>query len=260
MNLPTKFFLFFWGALLSQGSLATGAIESYSRVKQFLDPSGDTSVVMIDGGTDQGMVAGAVLLAYRQRPDATAGGEFDESRQLVMTGKLKAIKVAANYTLAKITENSSIEAKAFFPKFSQVMAGDLIREKAYDIAKVQDITPTSEITYMDLFVDPKPNPDSYEISDHGRMKLTELAAAYSFAKVGQLIVEGHTDQNGPSEINQVESYQRALTIRQFLISQLGFDKKRVVAIGFGEAEPKITGFPPGYREANRRIILKTIPH
>jgi len=48
-------------------------------------------------------------------------------------------------------------------------------------------------------------------------------------------------------------------VRQYLIDELGFDPKRVVAVGYGEAEPADQSLAPGYIEANRRIVLKAIP-
>ena len=73
------------------------------------------------------------------------------------------------------------------------------------------------------------------------------------------MIEGHTDQKGDSEQNQIETYQRALTIRQYLIDELGFDENRVTAIGLGESEPISDVILPGNADRSRRIVLKVVP-
>ena len=72
------------------------------------------------------------------------------------------------------------------------------------------------------------------------------------------MIEGHTDQNGSSSDNQIESYQRALTIRQFIIDELNMDENRIIAVGFGESEIIDDSYVAGYRQNNRRIVFKTV--
>ena len=70
---------------------------------------------------------------------------------------------------------------------------------------------------------------SFELSHDGIARLREAARTYASARIGLLMVEGYTDAAGPTGANQVESYQRALTVRQFLIDDMGFDPDRVLA-------------------------------
>ena len=64
---------------------------------------------------------------------------------------------------------------------------------------------------------------------------------------------------GTAEQNQIESYQRALTVRQFIIDDLGFDESRVTAIGLGETEAISEVILPGNADRSRRIVLKVVP-
>jgi outer membrane protein OmpA-like peptidoglycan-associated protein len=102
-------------------------------------------------------------------------------------------------------------------------------------------------------------PASFELKQAGYAHLRQAARAFADARVSMLMVEGYTDHNGKAADNQVESYQRALTVRQFLIDELGFDEKRVIAVGYGEAEPADPSLAPGHVEINRRIVLKAVP-
>ncbi len=246
--------------LLTSSALASAAdIEPMPfKITQFLDPKDSSSVVVISAGSKQGIVDGALFKSYRPG-HSNSTLQVSKTDVLVETGKLKAFKVESHFTLAQVVEPSTPMAKALFPKFPGVMAGDMVKEINSPISTVQDITPESTVRYHDLFIDPKREPNSFELSERGRQKLRELAMAYARSRAGTLKVSGYTDHNGEASVNQVESYQRALTVRQFLISDLGFDKDRVVAIGFGEAEPEIQGFTPSYRRVNRRITLKIIP-
>ena len=57
----------------------------------------------------------------------------------------------------------------------------------------------------------------------------------------------------------MESYQRALAVRSFLLEELGFDPARVLAVGQGEAGvPSDTSHVPGQGERYRCIVLKVL--
>jgi len=231
--------------------------DSSFEIMQFLDPKDDPSIVVISAGSDQGIVDGAIFKSFR--PSHNSVLQTSDSDILVETGSLKAFRVENSFTLAHVVTSSTPMAKALFPKFPGVMAGDNVKETNTPINSVQNITPESVLRYHDLFIDPKGMPGSFELSESGREYLRETASTYNKSRAGTLLISGFTDHNGLEATNQVESYQRALTIRQFLISDLGFEKDRVVALGFGEAEPEIKDFTPGYQQANRRITLKIIP-
>jgi len=140
-----------------------------------------------------------------------------------------------------------------------VMSGDRAQIEHVSVARRQAIVPTLTLSYFDIFADPQGTPSTFELKPEGRRKLEAAARVFAGARLSLLMVEGYTDHNGPANENQVESYQRALTVRQYLIDELGFDPKRVVAIGYGEAEPADPTLVQGYVEANRRIVLKAIP-
>lgn len=256
MSLPSKIFLF--GCLLVFTSAAAKEDSNHFQITQFLDPGGDGSVVVINAGKNAGIIDGAVFEAFRIQQPHEVFKDVLSPPVSVSTGELKAFAVYEDYTLARVTIDSTPMAKAMFPKFPGIMAGDIVRERQVALQAKQAITPKLEIPYDKIFVDPHPMPGTFEISVNGRAQLKAAGSAFAAAHVGSLVVVGHTDQNGPSDANQVESYQRAVTVRQFLLTELGFDPERVIALGLGEAEPKQTGYAPGFRAENRRIELKVV--
>ncbi len=242
--------------LFGHGAMANPGHEEPSfHVSQFVNTSNAKDIVLIDAGKDQGVVDGALFNAYRKKAGEGAGTHD----VLVETGTLKALDVQPQFTVAKIIEQNRPLASVFFPKFPGVMAGDFIKERPVSIARVQAITPTVSISYNQLFADPNRGPESYELTEEGKARLREAAKPFMNVKLSTLMIEGHTDQNGAADENQIESYQRALTVSQFLASELMFAKDKLRAFGYGETEPAVEDFNPGHRDLNRRIVLKVIP-
>lgn len=231
------------------------------RVVQYLDVAGQSgkrqNLVVIAAGAAQGLTAGSVLKSYR--PYAQRDLDGATKPLWIETGRLKAIEVQEQRTVAIVESQGSSMATAFFPKFPDVMAGDLAMTPILTVSRRQAVTPTLALSYFDIFEDPQQRPTNFELKQAGYTQLRQAARAFADARVSMLMVEGHTDHNGKSEDNQVESYQRALTVRQFLIDELGFDEKRVVAVGYGESEPADPSMAPGQVQINRRIVLKAIP-
>lgn len=233
------------------------------RVVQYLDvPAQEGSanretLVVLAAGSAQGLMAGTVFKSYR--PYAQRDLDGATKPLWIETGRIRAIDVQDERTVAVVESQGSTMATAFFPKFPQVMAGDLAMVPTVNVSRRQAVTPTVALSYFDIFEDPQMRPSNFELKQAGYAHLRQAARAFADARVSMLMIEGHTDHNGKSEDNQVESYQRALTVRQFLIDELGFDEKRVIAVGYGESEPADPSLAPGQVETNRRIVLKAVP-
>ena len=78
--------------------------------------------------------------------------------------------------------------------------------------------------------------------------------------IKKVIVEGHTDSVGKRAMNQGLSQFRANTIRKLLISEVGFSKSQVRAVGHGEDRPVATNKTKKGRLKNRRVELRLIRH
>lgn len=245
------------------------------RVVAYLMLSPDSNLVIVDAGKNQGVVSGAIMKVYRKaRQTGSVGASAVQTVGLhglpgtdlpgsepvvVEMGTLKALEVQQNRTIAAIVSGPGELATAFFPKFPQVMAGDVVQIQRAEIRRNIVLTPELSLTYENLFEDPGANPRTFELSVGGKDLLRQAATHFANARMLRLFVEGHTDTNGPADINQIESLQRAKTVRQFLIEDQEFESERLVPIGFGESEPVEMSGVTGAAVANRRIVLKVVP-
>ncbi len=201
--------------------------------------------VLLNGGKNQGFLSGTVLEARR-----SLRGTW------IPTALLKIIEVQDSYSLARVTSDSSQVSAMHFPDFPGIMVGDEAFPQEFVVAQTLRILPTRTLTFDRLFVDPKGMPSSFELTPEGKNLLLNEARVFVDAHVPLLLIEGHTDLKGDRQANQIESYQRALTIRQMLIEELGLDPERLVAIGLGESEPLSEPYLPGRDREARRIVLR----
>lgn len=73
----------------------------------------------------------------------------------------------------------------------------------------------------------------------------------------QVEIQAHTDSMGAESYNQQLSDQRALSVRDYLISQ-GVTENRLTAKGFGETSPRDTNETSEGRARNRRVEFKML--
>ena len=74
-----------------------------------------------------------------------------------------------------------------------------------------------------------------------------------------LLVEGHTDSRGSDRINKILSLQRAQTVANYIISQMGVSAARLTAVGYGAERPIANNETEAGRRKNQRIDLLITP-
>ncbi|KZR65483.1 MULTISPECIES: OmpA family protein [Prochlorococcus] len=108
--------------------------------------------------------------------------------------------------------------------------------------------------------------------DKANLKPSAVASLETVAKriretsQGDVRVEGHTDSKGSNEYNQTLSEKRAISVRDWFVSDGGLSNVQFVTKGFGELKPVVSnttekgGDNPIGRQRNRRveIIIKTV--
>ncbi|WP_052464512.1 OmpA family protein [Geoalkalibacter subterraneus] len=86
---------------------------------------------------------------------------------------------------------------------------------------------------------------------------SELARAAAFIQkhrdVPYILVAGHTDSLGSESYNKDLSMRRAQAVVDYLVSEHGIDRKRLVARGYGEAQPVADNSTAEGRYQNRRV-------
>lgn len=234
--------------IMSEPSFA--AVGGY-KIKGYLGTGDQAKHVVIEAGRRSGVTSGEVFRAVRP----AKGGVSSP----VETGVLKIVAVYENDAIAEVTQQGTLQSETIYGNYAEVMAGDLAVAQRISITRAKVLAPEVAIKFSAIFDDPKAQPSTYEFTPGGRSELRKMGEELARLKAGMLMIEGHTDQKGNSEQNQIESYQRALAVRQYLIGELGFDETRVTAIGLGESEPISDVILPGNAERARRIVFKVVP-
>lgn len=72
----------------------------------------------------------------------------------------------------------------------------------------------------------------------------------------KLDVEGHTDNTGKPDKNQILSERRAQSVVDYLVNKGGVDPARLVSAGFGQDQPIADNKTAAGRARNRRVDLK----
>jgi outer membrane protein OmpA-like peptidoglycan-associated protein len=92
----------------------------------------------------------------------------------------------------------------------------------------------------------------------GQASVAKAAELLRRMPLGKVRIEGHTDTNGSAEANLVLSQARARTVLNALVL-LGIKSDRLIAIGRGEAQPKVPDTSPENRAINRRVEFVAEP-
>lgn len=98
---------------------------------------------------------------------------------------------------------------------------------------------------------------STSLDDGASALMDSLAILVDECAPAPVEIGGHTDSDGPAEINLRLSQERAASVRDALIAR-GIDAARLTAVGYGEAEPLVPNDSEANKARNRRIELLLI--
>lgn len=238
-----------WSKVSSAGTRS----EDAAQVMYYTNPE-RSNFVVINRGSSHSLIAGSILKSYRS---SWLEGLNDQGID-VETGSLKVVSVSKSHAIAKILKQGSGLSKSLFSDFPGIMAGDLLKAPKYVLSRRQEVLPELQLFYHELFKDPKSTPYTFELSVDGKNKIHDMTEQFSTKRFNKLLIKGYTDSAGPAKANQIESYQRALTIKQFLIDRLGYQRENVIAIGMGEYDLLDQSNVSGHMKRNRRVIIKVL--
>ena len=125
-----------------------------------------------------------------------------------------------------------------------------LQQQLNSILQTQDTARGLIVNMSDVLFDT----NRYTLKPGAREKLAKVSGillAYPGLKVQ---VEGYTDSTGTPEYNQRLSEQRAMTVRDYLVSQ-GINMNNVTAQGFGENNPVASNAIASGRQQNRRVQM-----
>lgn len=96
--------------------------------------------------------------------------------------------------------------------------------------------------------------DSAQLRPRAKDELDKLAEVFRKYPDTTLRIEGHADSTGTYSHNQRLSDLRAESVRNYLERQ-GVSDARIVAIGYGETEPRASNATAEGRQLNRRVEI-----
>ena len=103
------------------------------------------------------------------------------------------------------------------------------------------------------------NSGKHAIRPDQRGILRKDAAALNDLKAGELLlITGHTDALGDTDMNERLSWRRANSTKDFIVAELGIDAARIYISGKGEIEPIADNSTIPGRQENRRIEFKVL--
>jgi outer membrane protein OmpA-like peptidoglycan-associated protein len=86
------------------------------------------------------------------------------------------------------------------------------------------------------------------------LTLNNLATSLKENEKLEIRLEGHTDNVGPADKNQVLSEQRVAEVKRYLVTR-GVAENRITTVGFGGTKPKFGNDREETRKLNRRVEL-----
>lgn len=95
----------------------------------------------------------------------------------------------------------------------------------------------------------------YDLSSEARRVLSDNVSYLRSRSSVRVLLEGHCDERGTEEYNQALGENRALAVREYLISQ-GISPSRIDIISYGELRPAMPGSGESAWSQNRRVEFK----
>ena len=199
----------------------------------------------------------------------SSGGILGGISDTYMTLELGAIYYFGYGTKSHICEvYEGINAKVDYDKIEEIVKRYKVQPAEVDYNKVEEIVKKYRCIPAAPVIPPVPKdnwvlfgvnfdfnkstlkPESIPILNNA----AEILINHPDVKVE---VQGHTDNVGSDQHNQLLSLQRALTVRNYLISK-GVATNRLTTVGYGKTRPVADNKTEQGRSMNRRIELKVI--
>ncbi len=181
--------------------------------------------------------------ADMEKQRQTSAAELDKQKQMTEAEKQKAEQARQD---AEKERQARLEAER------------RMKQAIEDLAKIAAIKEEQRgmvitLTGNVLFASGK-----YELLPGAQIKLNEVAEALKAQKDRDIVVEGHTDNQGSVQSNLNLGQQRADSVRTYLVSR-GVDSGRITATGIGQARPIADNSTAEGRANNRRVEIIISP-
>jgi OmpA-OmpF porin, OOP family len=101
--------------------------------------------------------------------------------------------------------------------------------------------------------------NEFQILPGAKTMLDSIINEIKIQKPSQIVIEGHTDNTGTENQNQVLSEKRAKSVKDYLIPKLSPFKLEIRTIGYGSKLPLASNETKDGQNRNRRVSIILIP-
>ena len=239
-----------YGLLYGAFSLNAVAQPYMGQVRSFVRNEQLGSIVIKLERQDSSLAIGDVVVVHR--------GFSLADGNAVEVGAAKITAINGKALVARVIREGGDLAEQLLRKHRHIMAGDKVSVHRPDLMLNHAVITQPIFTYDRLFINPTARSSNYELSEEGKERLIEAARPLIEQAHGRIMVEAHTDDNGPERRNQIESTNRALAVKLFLQAHFNLVNDNMIAIGLGESQRPDQARVPGYARRHRRVILKVV--
>ncbi len=218
-------------------------LASMEHLLEEAQPS-DYLVTLVGQVTDENGPVANARVTLERLPD----GVFITATETDQEGNYKfVVRGGSRYGISVDREGYLSERSNF--DFNDITASDTI-STALGLTKIET---GAAIVLNNIFFD-------FDKAVLKTSSYSELNKALELLKEGEIKkieIAGHTDSTGDDAYNKGLSERRAKAVYDFFISN-GIAKDRVVAVGYGENQPKVPNDTPENRQLNRRVEFKIL--
>lgn len=98
---------------------------------------------------------------------------------------------------------------------------------------------------------------STELEESAEMELERILEYLNYYEDQGLVLSGHTDSTGADALNDILGYQRAWTMKEWLVER-GIEESRVAIVARGYQQPLADNSSEAGRRANRRVEFESL--
>ncbi len=197
------------------------------------------------------MVPALVMLLLLAGPARAADYRFETTAE----GMVKQLQQPGSRSGKPVLRTRGLSRSAGKKRLQ--LRGLTVEEKPGTQAKVTSVTlPDQRVSnFINLAIHFDVN--SYAVPPTSIPLLDELGKALNHLDLKQQFfhVNGHTDADGSDEYNLKLSLNRALSVRQYLVSNHAVASKRLKVMGYGEGLPLQPNTSARNKQLNRRVEI-----
>lgn len=226
--------------------LVSGSVQLYNLRKSEL--LGTLEVSNQQGSCRVGVSPDGNYLATGNAPDVSIVNLKSQNYQQRLTGHQKTVSVSCFSPNGQLLATGSNDGKVFLWK-----KGNGNRSKLDFVLKgVPSKFKVGEVFVLENLQFDR---SSYALRRDATKELDELVKVLRYYKRMEIVLEGHTSNEGDDTKNMTLSKQRVESARNYLIAK-GISAERVMVKAFGEKNPRADNSTIAGRIANRRIEMR----